>query len=210
MFAVGHIALGYLSGRLVNKFSNNELNLPMIFALSLLPDIDLVIPGLEHRGPTHSIAFILALSAILAAFRFREALPYSLALATHSLIGDGITGGSQLLWPYSTEIIRLGVFLKMPSIRETVLETGLMAVLILVMFLSGDLGRLLRPERSNRLLFIPLATIVLPAVFTYPVSIPAIIIPQHVILLGLITISFLNSILNPTKNIEKMDREIVT
>jgi hypothetical protein len=55
MYAVGHFALGYLTSKIASKSLNVNINLPLIFLASVLPDIDLLIPGLHHRGPLHSI-----------------------------------------------------------------------------------------------------------------------------------------------------------
>ena len=32
-----------------------EVNLPLVFLFSLIPDVDILIPGVEHRTITHSI-----------------------------------------------------------------------------------------------------------------------------------------------------------
>ncbi|MCW3986008.1 MAG: hypothetical protein NWE91_06340 [Candidatus Bathyarchaeota archaeon] len=32
-----------------------EVNLPLVLLLSMIPDVDLLIPGVEHRTITHSI-----------------------------------------------------------------------------------------------------------------------------------------------------------
>jgi membrane-bound metal-dependent hydrolase YbcI (DUF457 family) len=198
MFAVGHIAIGYLIAKIICRVFNLDLNLPAILTFSLLPDIDLVVPGLLHRGPTHSILFILLISIALLAYLSKPSLPYIAALSTHSLIGDVITdGGVQLLWPFSKEWIQYSYSVTMTSSLEVYLETSLFILLMITMFLSGDLLKFLRPKNSNKLLFIPLATIVLPAMFKYPVSIPQPLIIQHLILLGIVGLSFIISIIIP-------------
>ena len=62
MFSVGHLAFGYLSGRASSKLLNVNINIPLLFLVSILPDIDLLIPGVEHRGPTHSMIVLCTLS----------------------------------------------------------------------------------------------------------------------------------------------------
>ncbi|MCK4478476.1 hypothetical protein KAU88_08140 [Candidatus Bathyarchaeota archaeon] len=32
-----------------------EVNLPLVLLLSMIPDVDILIPGVEHRTITHSI-----------------------------------------------------------------------------------------------------------------------------------------------------------
>jgi len=93
MFAVGHLALGYILGKTTSKSLNVNLNIPLVLVASMVPDIDLLIPGLEHRGPTHSLILIFLL--FLPAFMlYRErAAPYFVAVVQHSILGDSITGG---------------------------------------------------------------------------------------------------------------------
>ena len=66
MYPVGHIALGYLAGILASRITREEFNTPLIWIVSLLPDLDLFIPFLEHRGPTHSIIIaVIAFTPII-------------------------------------------------------------------------------------------------------------------------------------------------
>ncbi|HYG80999.1 MAG TPA: metal-dependent hydrolase [Pyrinomonadaceae bacterium] len=68
-----------------------------------------------HRGFTHSIAFALAVCLLFALSfgwrRIREAAAYGLAFASHAVLDFATTkegGGLELLWPFSTERLRLG------------------------------------------------------------------------------------------------------
>lgn len=198
MFAVGHIALGYLAGKLVSRVLRVDLNIPAVFTLSLLPDVDLLVPWIQHRGPTHSLLFMLVAAVALAAYSPRESPVYIAALSSHSLVGDMVSdGGVQLLWPFSGEWIRIAYPVAMVSRLEVYVETGLFASMMLVMLLGGDLGRLLRLGSSGRLLFIPLATILLPAMFRYPLTVPRALVPQHLALLGIVGLSFIISLFKP-------------
>lgn len=68
-----------------------------------------------HRSFTHSIAFALAVCLMFALYfgrrRIREAAAYGLAFASHAFL-DFVTtkegGGLELLWPFSTERLKLG------------------------------------------------------------------------------------------------------
>jgi membrane-bound metal-dependent hydrolase YbcI (DUF457 family) len=208
MFAVGHIALGYLTGKILSKLSNVEMNIPAIMTLSLLPDIDLIIPGLQHRGPTHSIAFIIVSSIFIIIYSRRESLPYIGALAGHTLIGDSITGATQLYWPFSTAEVSFGFHISMESSYEIFLETSLLVLLLGTIYFMGDLGKFMKPRRNNRLLFIPLMTIILPAFFYYPIRIPTLLIPQHILLFGLIGLSLTISIFkSPETPVDQLKRD---
>lgn len=98
-YVIGHIGLGYLTTRLLHRESN--LNVAMILTLSILPDIDVVIPFIPHRGPTHSVVvFIFVFMASLIYKKGRYTL-YMASYASH-LVSDAFTGSyygrTRLLW----------------------------------------------------------------------------------------------------------------
>ena len=106
MYPLGHISLGYFSGKLLKKITGEEFNIPLIWFFSMLPDIDLLVPFLEHRGPTHSIAAALVIMVPILIY-YHRGTPYLASLLSHSLIGDYFTdGGIQLLWPLKTNKMR--------------------------------------------------------------------------------------------------------
>ena len=101
MYPPGHLALGYFSGVLYKRMTGKDFNLVVIWVFSLLPDLDLFIPGVVHRGPTHSVVVALLFFAPVLYF-YRGGLPYLVSLLSHSLIGDYFTAyGCQLFWPLS-------------------------------------------------------------------------------------------------------------
>ena len=61
MFAVRHLALGYLTGRVGGRLLNVNPNIFLLLLASVMPNIDLLTSGLEHRGPTHSLIIFLVL-----------------------------------------------------------------------------------------------------------------------------------------------------
>ena len=132
----GHISLGYLFGRIASRISRTKCNVWLICFFSLLPDFDLLIPGLTHRGPTHSIVFmVLVFIPTVLYLGVRKAFPYCVALATHSLIGDYFTGGSALLWPLTDRIFGFPNSLSVFSMFGLLLElTLLLLFLILLLF----------------------------------------------------------------------------
>lgn len=100
MYPPGHLALGYFSGVLYKRVTGKNFNLGVIWVFSLLPDLDLVVPGLVHRGPSHSVVVALL-------FFYRGSLPYLVSLLSHSLIGDYFTAfGCQLFWPFASSWFR--------------------------------------------------------------------------------------------------------
>lgn len=205
MFAVGHIALGHIIGKILSKSTRKSQNIPAIWTLSLLPDIDLLIPSLQHRGPTHSIIVAILIIAPLFIIGSRKTAPYIAALATHSMIGDYITnGGVRLFWPLSLEWLVFERAIMLGSAFEAYIELALFAMLIVTLILSRDYNHLFHLERRNTLLFVPLCTIVLPVMFKYPVKVPKILIIPHLFLMSIIVLSFSMSLIHALSTINKI------
>jgi membrane-bound metal-dependent hydrolase YbcI (DUF457 family) len=179
MFAVGHMALAYLLGKGSSKALHTKINIPILLVLSILPDSDIiydVLTGAEiHRGPTHSIIFA-ALIFIPIFIRYRKtAIPYFLALISHSLIGDFLIGGKlQLLWPLSNAQFGLhelgSYYFDIFSPVNMVLEVTLFVAASLILYKSGDWKVFFKADKTNLVLIIPIATVLLPSTVGYPFS----------------------------------------
>ncbi len=189
MYAVGHLALGYLTGSAAGKHLKVKPNISLLFLASVIPDIDILIPGFEHRGPTHSLIIfvILLIPAIL--LNGKKAVPYFIALAQHSLIGDYITGGAQLLWPLTSHIYGIGV--EITSLPNILLEWGLLIVSMALMLKTKDIWLLFRHHRSNLLLSTSLFAVLLPAFLNFPTRVPLELLIPHLTYLTLFTISII-------------------
>jgi len=151
VYAVGHFALGYITGKTASKATKTNINLPLIFALSILPDIDLILFPRLHRGPTHSL-ILLAATAVpfLIVWRLKT-VPYLAAYAQHLLVGDMIAGQTQYFWPISLE--EFGFNVAMGSPIEVGLEWAIFLASLILMIALGDFVNMLKPRVSN-LLFI--------------------------------------------------------
>ena len=179
MFAVGHMALAYLLGKGSSKALHTKINIPILLVLSILPDIDIIydfLTGAEiHRGPTHSI-IVAALVFIPIFIHYRKtAIPYFLALISHSLIGDFLIGGKlQLLWPLSNAQFGLhelgSYYIDIFSPVNMVLEVTLFVAASLILYKSGDWKVFFRADKTNLVLIIPIATVLLPSTVGYPFS----------------------------------------
>lgn len=179
MFAVGHMSIAYLLGKGSSKTLHTKLNIPLLMVLSILPDIDIIydfLTGAEiHRGPTHSIVLaFLVFIPIFLIYR-KKAIPYFLALISHSLLGDFFIGGKlELLWPLSTQQFGLyelgGPFLEIFSSVNTVLEISLFVVAMAIMFKTKDWKVFFNYDKTNLVLIIPIATVLLPSTMGYPFS----------------------------------------
>jgi membrane-bound metal-dependent hydrolase YbcI (DUF457 family) len=190
MFAVGHFALGYILSRLTAQATKTKLNIPLILTLSVIPDIDILIPYIEHRGPFHSIiTATLIFVPILAIYR-KSALPYLAALIQHSLISDFIVGGQvQLLWPLTSQ--PFGIEMSIKSSTNITLEWLVFITAAIIMMKTRDALTILQPHNSNLILAVPLLTVLLPTFLAFPLEVPIALMPPHLICLTLFTTSLL-------------------
>lgn len=190
MFAVGHFALGYLTGKLSAKALNLKLNLPLVLLASIIPDIDILIPGLVHRGPLHS-ALVLSLLFIPIFLIYKtKAVPYFIALITHPLIGDYIVGGDLLLlWPLNTNVY--GFQIQLASTIHIALEWSLFLISTAVLIKTGDIFSLFKQNSSKMILTIPAVTVVLPTLIKFPLYVPVLLVIPHVFIIILLTFSIL-------------------
>jgi hypothetical protein len=190
LFAVGHLALGYIFGKAASKALKVDLNIPLLLAVSVMPDIDFLIPHLEHRGPVHSLILIFFL--FLPAFLCYKGkvVPYFLALIQHPFLGDFFTGeGVQLFWPLTFHWYGIGM--EIVSLANILVEWTLFLAFLVVMFRAKDLQILLQHHTSNMLLAIPVFAILLPVAFDFPLSVPMELVIPHLIYLTLFTLSIL-------------------
>lgn len=201
MFAVGHLSLGYLVAKGSGRLLNQDINLPLVFVLSLLPDIDILIPALEHRTITHSIILTLVASLPFFAYYKTKAIPYFAALAQHTLVGDFLTGGTQgfaLFWPITQA--SYGFPIDVFSLTNIAIEWGSFLVALTVMFKARDLHKLFEHKPSHLALFIPIATVLLPAFFRFPMQIPSLLILPHLAYLVLFSLSILAALTLSSKH----------
>jgi hypothetical protein len=187
MYAVGHFALGYLTGKLTSKSLGVNVNLPLLFLASVFPDVDIVIPGLAHRGPLHSVVlFCLVFLPIFAIYKKRAA-PYFVAVIQHILIGDYLIGGDlQLLWPLTADMY--GLYIGMGSLVHVALEWGLFVTSMAFMVKTGDMFFLFKPHPSNMIFAIPVLTVLLPTLISFPLYVPLSLLIPHIVYLILFTI----------------------
>lgn len=167
MFAVGHFALGYLFGKSCAKLVNIKLNFALLFTASILPDIDFMFLQLiKHRGPTHSLLVCTLIFIPLIIKYKKKALPYFVALLSHSLIGDIFSGGgSQLLWPISNQYIYISNF-TVTSNTQTTLEITLFIISTIVMIATKDLKKITTQKTNILYWALPLGSLLGPILIT--------------------------------------------
>jgi membrane-bound metal-dependent hydrolase YbcI (DUF457 family) len=198
MFAVGHMALAYLTGKISAKTLRVSPNVPLLLVLSIIPDMDIIVGEGFHRGPTHSV--IAALLVFIPALYFyrKRAIPYLLALASHGLIGDLIIGGDLMLfWPLTAKKIFLPApfpQLSIYGVANMALEFSLFIVATIVMLRNRDLFTFFQPHRSNLLLAIPVVTVLLPTFLGYPLKVPLLLALPHLFYLVVFSIAVLRGL----------------
>jgi hypothetical protein len=181
-FAVGHLALGYLLGTFSARLLKTKINIPIALALSIIPDVDILfeslhIPFIMHRGPVHSIITALVIFLPFFLIYRARAIPYFLALVQHFLIGDYLTGGSQLLWPVSSQLYGIG--LQITSRTNIIIEWIAFSISTVAMIKTKDIHKFFQAHATNVLLAIPTFTVLLPALLGFPLNVPLWLIPPH-------------------------------
>jgi membrane-bound metal-dependent hydrolase YbcI (DUF457 family) len=194
MFAVGHIGLGYLVAKASQRLSKTEVNLPLIFLLSVIPDVDLLIPDQVHRGFTHSIVALSIVFIPFFVYYRKKSIPYFVAIAQHALVGDFLTnGGAEILWPLTSTAFGVGIGMK--SWINISLEWAIFLVAIAILFRTNDSRRLLKPSGSSLLLLVPAGAIFVSAILGKAEGVPFSLLVPHLVFLVLFAFAIINAML---------------
>ncbi len=183
------MSLGYILGKASARALKANPNVPLLLVLSIFPDVDILSEHvtalhdiLPHRGPIHSVFLMLIFFIPIFAVYRKRALPYFIALVSHPLIGDYLTGGKlQLFWPLTSQTF--GTATSIMSPQNIALELMLFFSAFALLFLSRDLFALFQPRLSNLLLAIPTFTVLLPIFLSYPLQVPALLVLPHLVYL---------------------------
>lgn len=175
------MSIAYLLGKGSSKPLRYKPNIPLLLVLSIIPDIDIIFDLLTgaqlHRGPSHSVVVaIVAFIPFFIVYR-KKAIPYFLALISHSLIGDFFIGGHvQLLWPLSKTQFGLqelgSYYISIFNPINIVLELTLFTIATVVLYKTNDWKVFFTSNKSNLILIIPVFTVLLPTTIGYPFSKP--------------------------------------
>jgi len=193
MFAVGHLALGYLTGKATSKVLTVDINIPLLFFASILPDFDLLIPGLAHRGPTHSLVIYALVFLPFVMLFGKKTIIYFVALSQHVLLGDLLaTGGMQgvqLLWPLASKWYTTPFYIT--TLTNVYFEWTFFLLSMALMLKMRDLQKLFQPHPLNLLLTIPVVAIILPVFLGFPFPAPMGLVIPHLVYLVLLAFSIL-------------------
>jgi len=135
------------------------------------------------------ILFCLVFLPIFAIYKKRAA-PYFVAVIQHIMIGDYLIGGDlQLLWPLTTNTY--GFHIGIASLTNIALEWSLFLISITFMIKTKDIFFLFKHHSSNMILAIPVLTVLLPTVTSFPLHVPLALLIPHIVYLILLTIPIL-------------------
>jgi len=193
MFAVGHLAIGYLSAKVFQKLLKTDINLPMIFFLSLISDVDLLIPSLVHRGITHSIIVLTLVFIPLFLFYRKTSIPYFAAITQHSLVGDFFTGGIQMFWPLTSNWY--GERINVLSFTNISIEWTSFLLAMIVLTKTNDLRLLFRSQKSDLLLIVPSGAIFVSSIIGMSKTAPTELLIPHLVFLAVFTFSIMKFLL---------------
>jgi hypothetical protein len=173
------MAFGYLSSKTSSGLLKTRLNIPLILTLSVLPDIDILFPFIEHRGPTHSV--ITAIVAFTPFFMIyhKQAVPYFIAYIQHGVVGDFLAGGRvQLLWPLTRAFF--GTNYDIRSLSNVTMEWIMFVLAMLLLVALKDYRTFFKAHQMNLILIVPTFTVLLPTVLNFPMNVPSLLVPPHV------------------------------
>jgi len=142
-----------------------KLFIPLILALGILPDVDLLLGdiGVVHRTVTHSF-FLWAILFIPVFVIFRlKAIPYFVAVVQHFAFGDFLMGKVMIFWPFNSKFY--GLSFGMPSLVDVTLETAGLLLAAGIIIFNGDLRRLLSLDKKNVFMLLPLLALLVSTLF---------------------------------------------
>jgi len=171
------MALAYLLSKPSAKLLKVNLNVPLVMVLSILPDVDILLLPALHRGPTHSLVTTVLVFIPVFVFYGKCAVPYFVAVISHSLIGDFFVGGQLLLfWPVTTRMFGLhelgSVYIGIESGLNVAVELGLLVAAVFVLLKAADMHQFFEVRKTNLALAIPIFTVLLPTFVGYPFDAP--------------------------------------
>ena len=187
MLAVGHMSVAYLLTRGLKRGRWQSMSIPLVWVSSLLPDIDLLIPGINHMGPTHSIIFAIAAFLPLFLYKGKEVTPYFMGYASHTILGDLITNSNVwLLWPLTQRRFEVPLPFLCKHTFSMNLELALFGLFILVFIITKDYSSKLYSRGTRPLSLIPFTALLVPVVFGFPLPVPLRLVPPHLVFMAVI------------------------
>jgi len=181
------MSVAYLLTRGINRGRWKSMSIPIVWVCSLLPDLDLLIPGVRHMGPTHSIIFAIIAFLPLFIYKKDEVLPYFLGYASHTILGDLITNyGTWFLWPLTQRRFSIALPFIFRRTFSTNLELALFGFFAIIFIATRDYEKIIYSNNMSPFLLIPFVALLVPLVFKFPIPVPLPLIPPHLILMAVV------------------------
>jgi membrane-bound metal-dependent hydrolase YbcI (DUF457 family) len=203
VFAIGHLALGYLLGKTSARLLKLTPNIPLILLLSVIPDVDIILEHFgffEHRGATHSLITALVVFLPFFVVYQKETIPYFVSMVQHALIGDYIAGGEmQLFWPITTNAYGSTISLVGPM--NMFIEVAAFAVAIIVMFKTKDLALFFKSNLSNLILVVPGFAVFGSTFLSYYTGVFSVLLLPHMVYFAIFSSAILLSLFKFTKRV---------
>ena len=181
MYILGHIGFGYILYKLLNRNKNYDLTL--VFLYSILPDIDILIPYLYHRGPTHSFIFPTLILLIYLIFDPLKIF-YSIPIYSHILC-DIIAqpmdySYMKLLWPITNIKYQINPIVIMRTYEESYLEISIF-IISAIIFMKFDYKKFIVNSNSI-LLFLIIIPLTISSIFANLIGMNYILNIFHILL----------------------------
>jgi membrane-bound metal-dependent hydrolase YbcI (DUF457 family) len=196
MLAPGHLAISYFITKIISYSTKTKPDLKIIWILALLPDIDLLIPGIPHRGQTHSVLLQLALFLPIIIYYGRSTLPYLFALLSHSLIGDIVSYSKiMLFWPLDSGWYSVTIPWRYNA-YVYYLEAAIFIPFVFFFIQQKDYQRLYNDKSHNLLTLIPATAIIIPIFYNARLITPRSLLTINILALGLLLLSYMDYVRN--------------
>ncbi len=158
MFLLGHSCWSYLISKQTGQRLGVKLPLYLALLSGILPDFDIYFhPYLVHHAYTHSLLVLGPLVLLLSLRYGRLGIAFSTGILSH-LLTDGLVGTIPPLYPIMDQPV--GLNLGIPSLADTLLETGALAAVTVYAYMNKDYKQFLKPDRKSLSMLITLVSII--------------------------------------------------
>jgi hypothetical protein len=136
MWFLGHVGLGFFAALATRRLGGGRFSLPLVCLFSVLPDVDVLMePFVVHRGALHSVMLGSVVFMVWWLWA-RRGLPVFASFLAHSLVGDYLTGPTQLFWLLPSWYVAPNP-LRLSGVVETLVEVIFFVLMLVVLSRRG-------------------------------------------------------------------------
>jgi hypothetical protein len=95
-----------------------------------------------------------------------------------------------LFWPLTNAEFGISA-IKINSTLNIATELSLFILAMLLLLKTGDFKQFIHPAKSSIVLAIPIITVLLPSVVSYPLEVPLLMLPPHIVFLSLFSVTII-------------------